>query len=53
MAIMEQLTNRQDTKYAKDSCMAPRNVLGDFRNTLALFANLAVQKNSRRRPLEL
>jgi len=46
MPILEQLANRQETKNAKESRLMPRNILGGFEISLALFANLAVQKNN-------
>jgi len=50
VAITEQLANRQETKNAKESRLTPRkNILGDFENSLALFASLAVQKIALRR----
>jgi hypothetical protein len=46
VTITEQLTNRQETKNAKETCWTPRKNLGDFGKILALFASLAVQKNN-------
>jgi hypothetical protein len=46
LAKLKYLSNRQDTKNAKNSIPTPRYALGDFEKDLAAFANLAVQKTS-------
>ena len=49
LAKLKHLSNRQDTKHAKNSIPTPRYALGDFEKALATFADLAVQKTTLKR----
>jgi hypothetical protein len=44
LAKLKYLSNRQGTMNTKDSIPTPRYTLGVFEKGLAIFANLAVQK---------